>query len=166
MINRLETNIAGIEVIARPEMLKTINDQLYGVLQGGGPSYAAVLVVIGVLLVTGAMFSLTVHERKREFGLLKAMGAGNTFIFRLIIGEAAVLGALGGIFGLALSVAWLLTAGTLLAGNGLPLSVLGFVLPGMALLVALTVAVCVLAALYPALLAARLEPYAAIRNGE
>jgi putative ABC transport system permease protein len=166
MINRLEANISGIEVIARPEMLKTINDQLYGVLQGGGATYAAVLVVIGVLLVTGAMFALTVHERKREFGLLKAMGARNAFIFRLIVGEAAVLGIMGAILGMLLSAAWLLSADTVLVSRGLSLPVMEFVLSRMVMLMALTVAVCVLTALYPALIATRLEPYAAIRSGE
>jgi putative ABC transport system permease protein len=166
VINRLEANLSGIEVIARPEMLKTINDQLYGVLQGGGSTYAAALVVIGVLLVTGAMFALTVHERKREFGLLKAMGAGNAFVFRLIIGEAAVLGAMGGILGMASSAAWLLFANTARLYGELSLSAAGFVLSRMIMLTALTVAVGVLTALYPALTATRLEPYAAIRGGE
>jgi putative ABC transport system permease protein len=166
VINRLEANIAGIEVITRPEMLKTINDQLYGVLQGGGASRAALLVVIGALLLTGAMSALAVHERKREFGLLKAMGAGNTFIFRLVIGEAAVLGAMGGILGMALSAAWLLSPDVVPVLNGPLLPVLGFFLSRVVILMVLTVAVDVLTALCPALIAARLEPYAAIRGGE
>ncbi|MDR2076779.1 MAG: ABC transporter permease [Desulfovibrio sp.] len=170
MVNKLETNIPSIEVIARPEMLKTINDQLYGLLRGGGFGIATALVVLGVLLVTGAMFALMTSERRREFGLLKAMGARNAFVFSLVIGEAAALAGLGSLLGMALALVWLILAGSGLAGSGLAgvsgLSFLGFVLSRMVLTMAATIAVGVLTALYPALAASALEPYAAIRSGE
>jgi putative ABC transport system permease protein len=165
MVNMLETNIAGVEVIARPEMLKTINDQLHGLLRGGGFGIAALFVALGVFLVTGAMFALMGYERRREFGLLKAMGAGNSFVFRLIVGEAALLAGMGGLLGLVCSAVWLAAAGAV-PGDGSAASFLGFALARMALILLLTVAVGVLAALYPALRARSLEPYAAIRGGE
>lgn len=167
MVNRLETNIPGIEVIARPEILKTINDQLYGLLQGGGFRIATALVVFGVLLVTGAMFALTAQERRREFGLLKAMGARNFFVFRLVIGEAAALAGIGSLLGMALMALWLLFSGIGPATGGAgALSFAGFVLGRMILTLALTIAVGAATALYPALRAGALEPYAAIRAGE
>ncbi|MDR1241195.1 MAG: ABC transporter permease [Deltaproteobacteria bacterium] len=167
VVNRLEANIAGIEVITRPELLKTINDQLYGLLQGGSANIAALLVVIGVLLITGALFALMVHGRRREFGLLKAMGAGNSFVFRLIICEAVMLGGIGGVLGIALSAIWLMLSNTGFVSAELSsLSFLGSVLCKLAVTLAVTVAVGILTALYPALIASRLEPYAAIRSGE
>jgi putative ABC transport system permease protein len=167
MVNRLETNIAGIEVIARPEMLKTINDQLHGLLRGGGFTLAASLVGVGVFLVAGAMFALTTQERRREFGLLKAMGAGNAFVFKLVIKEAVALTGLGSLLGMAFVALWLLLAGSGFAfGGASSLSFLGFVVSRMVMSAALTVAVGVLAALYPAWLASALEPYEAIRGGE
>jgi ABC-type antimicrobial peptide transport system permease subunit len=159
-VNMLETNIAGVEVIARPEMLKTVNDQLHGLLLGGGFGIATAFVALGVFLVTGAMFALTGYERRREFGLLKAMGAANSFVFRLIVSEAALLAAMGSLLGLVCSALWLAAAG----GGGM--SFPGLVLAKMVLILLLTVAVGVLAALYPALRARSLEPYAAIRGGE
>ncbi|MDR3177042.1 MAG: ABC transporter permease [Desulfovibrio sp.] len=164
-VNMLETNIARVEVIARPEMLKTINDQLHGLLQGGGFRIATVFVAFAVFLVTGAMFALTVHERRREFGLLKAMGAENAFVFRLIVGEAALLAGAGSLLGIVCSAAWLAAAGAV-PSEGSALSSMGFALARMVLILLLTVAVGVLAALYPALRARSLEPYAAIRGGE
>ncbi|MDR2161457.1 MAG: FtsX-like permease family protein [Desulfovibrio sp.] len=165
MVNKLETNISGVEVIARPEMLKTINDQLHGLLQGGGFSLATALAALGAMLVTGAMFALMMHERRREFGLLKAMGASNAFVFRLVMGEAAALAGMGILLGLACATVWLLTAG--LAGEDASSpAFLGFVLGRMVLTAALALAAGVLAALYPALAARSLEPYAAIRSGE
>ncbi|MDR2801099.1 MAG: ABC transporter permease [Desulfovibrio sp.] len=165
MVNRLETNIAGVEVIARPEMLKTINDQLHGLLRGGGFRIATVFVALGVFLVTGAMFALTGYERRREFGLLKAMGARNAFVFKLIMGEAALLAGAGSFIGIAGAAVWLAVAGVV-PDECAALSFIGFVLIRMVLILLLTVAVGVLAALYPALRARSLEPYAAIRGGE
>ncbi|AWW35408.1 FtsX-like permease family protein [Streptomyces cadmiisoli] len=74
------------------------------------------MAVIGVGTTTG----LTVLERTRESGLLRALGLGRRGL-RLAIGmEAGLYGAMGGTLGLALGVpyAWL----TIRAGNfGAPL---------------------------------------------
>ena len=168
MANRLEVNIAGIEILSRPEMFKTINNQMYGLLEGGGFGMAALLVIFGAFLVTGAMFALTAHERRREFGLLKAMGARNFFVFRLIMEEAALLASAGAALGAGVAgiVLW-----------GVHTGIIAFAVPldwsfGIATLrvifavMFLAVAIAVLAALCPALAATRLEPYAAIRSGE
>jgi putative ABC transport system permease protein len=165
--NRLEVNIPGIEVIPRPELFKTINDQLHGLLEGGGFGAAALLAVSGAMLVTGAMFALMAHERKREFGLLKAMGAKNSYIFSLIMSEAAFLGCAGALAGTGLTALWLLCAHTGLTAQATPVPPLNLTLLRDTLAtLCLTVAVSALTALYPALAATRLEPYAAIRGGE
>jgi putative ABC transport system permease protein len=167
MVNMLETNIERVEVLARPEMLKTINDQLYGLLRGGGLPLAALFVVLGALLVAGAMFALMTQERRREFGLLKAMGAANAFVFKLIVLEAAALAGIGSFLGSLLAAVWLLLSGAGLLDQGsISLSFLGFVLSRMVLVMLLAMAVGVLAALCPAFRARSLEPYAAIRGGE
>jgi putative ABC transport system permease protein len=157
--NRVATNSAPIEVLTGPEMLKTINDQLHGLLRGGGLTLVTLMVVAGALLIIGAMFALMVHERKREFGLLKAMGARNSFVFTLVLGEAAVLGGAGGILGMLLSTCWLLWANIEQPGTG-------FIAGAMLATLGLTLAVGVVTALYPAWLASRMESYTAIRNGE
>jgi putative ABC transport system permease protein len=166
--NRLEVNIPWIEVLPRPEMFKTINDQLYGLVEGGGFGVAALLTVIGVFLVTGALFTLMTHERKREFGLLKAMGARNTFVFKLIMGEAALLGSAGAALGAGMASVCLLCVQTGLVSLETPLVLASgaAALRDMFATMILTVVIAVLTALYPALVATRLEPYAAIRSGE
>jgi putative ABC transport system permease protein len=161
--NRLEVNIPGIEVLPRPEMFKTLNDQLYGLAEGGAFGAAALLAIIGTLLVTGAMFALMAHERKREFGLLKAMGAKNTCVFKLIMAEAALLGSAGATLGAGTAVVCLLCARLL--SSDLP-SVLSSGVLHMLAATALIMVVAVLTALWPALVATRMEPYAAIRSGE
>jgi putative ABC transport system permease protein len=166
-VNKLEANIDRIEVLTRPEMLKTINEQLYGLFRGESLSMAALLVTAGALLFTGAVFALATLERRREFGLLKAMGARNAFILKLLIMEAVVLGGLGGLLGMPAAAVWLFaTDAGRLAGAFSASSFAGFV--GIVMLATMfsAVAAGILAALCPALLAAGAEPYAAIRNGE
>jgi putative ABC transport system permease protein len=166
--NRLEVNIPRIEILRRPELFKTINDQLYGLIQGGGLGAAAFLTIITALLVTGAMFALMAHERKREFGLLKALGASNSFVFKLVMGEAVLLGSAGAALGAGLALIGLFGVQAGLLFTEIPLVGLvdGAMARDMFAVMALIVAVAVLTALYPALAALRLEPYAAIRGGE
>ena len=166
--NRLEVNIPRIEILRRPEMFKTINDQLYGLLEGGGFGLAAFLTIIGAFLVTGAVFALMTHERQRELGLMKAMGAGNAFVFKLIMGEATLLGAAGAVLGAGLVSAGLWGAQAGLFSVEIPFNLSSSPVAPHSWLaaMALEVAVTTLAALYPALAAVRMEPYAAIRGGE
>jgi putative ABC transport system permease protein len=53
--------------------------------------------------------SLTVVERKREFGLLRALGLGGAAVHRMVTVECALYGVLGGVLGLALGIpySWL-----------------------------------------------------------
>jgi ABC-type antimicrobial peptide transport system permease subunit len=113
------------------------------------------------------MFALMVHERRREFGLLKALGAGNAFVFKLIMQEAFLLGSAGAVLGAGLTAICLFCVQSGIALHGMPLGLIpgAVVARDMLATMALTVAVAVLTALYPALAATRLEPYAAIRSG-
>ncbi|MET7574309.1 FtsX-like permease family protein [Streptomyces sp. NPDC005492] len=112
------------------------------------------IAVVGVGTTTG----LTVLERTRESGLLRALGLGRSGL-RFMIGiEAGLYGVLGGVLGLALGVpyAWL-TVRVLNLGAPLLLPV-GQLLAVFAGLVGITA----LAGLLPARRAARVSPVAAL----
>ncbi|MDR1856367.1 MAG: FtsX-like permease family protein [Desulfovibrio sp.] len=166
-VNRLSMNIPSIEVIMRPEVLRTLSEQLDGLTQGQGLGVTTVLIVIAAMLVVGAIFALVVHERRRELGLLKAMGARNLLVFRLILLEAMVVILIGIVVGCILSLLWLaLTEGGTAGKSLLSSATLTFILGRIALTTGLTLAVGILTVLWPALVATRMEPYAAIRSGE
>jgi len=119
----------------------------------------AIALVIGVLGVLNTMM-MSVSERTREIGMLRALGWSRGLIARAIVIEGVLLSTLGGAFGLLLGVAGteLLVRyfqGGLLEAAYLPLTFVG----GM--LVALVVGVT--AALYPAWRAANLRPVEALR---
>jgi len=56
-------------------------------------------VVISALLITGLLFHQNVNARKREIGLLIAMGRNSTTILFMILFKAFILGLTGGIIG-------------------------------------------------------------------
>lgn len=56
-------------------------------------------VIISCLLLTGLLFYQNVNSRRREIGLMKAMGRGNGTILLMVLSKAFILGLLGGIAG-------------------------------------------------------------------
>jgi putative ABC transport system permease protein len=70
-----------------------------------------VLILISLVIITISSiniahnFFMQVTERRRELGLLRAVGATQTDVLLVVLGEAALIGLIGGLIGLALGVA-------------------------------------------------------------
>jgi putative ABC transport system permease protein len=111
---------------------------------------------------------MAILERRREIGVLKALGAADSDVKRLFFVEAGVMGLLGGIGGVFLG--WLIGRALTLATNiylkrqDLP-SVQISSVPWWLVLSAISFAVVVslIAGLYPASRAAKLDPVQALR---
>jgi ABC-type antimicrobial peptide transport system permease subunit len=126
---------------------------------------AALGVMNGMLMST--------FERFHEFGVVKALGASPLRVVRDVAAEALLLGlaaaGVGGAVGLA-GALWLARHGIDLGGRDLLFAGVAFnavwradlSFAGVAWPVGATWATCVLAALYPAVKAARLDPAAAL----
>jgi putative ABC transport system permease protein len=120
---------------------------------------AVLVVFIGSLLVFITMMG-SVNERTREIGIFRAIGFRRGHVMRIILLEAMVVGLIGGLFGVigGNGVAWLVMPmvikGGVFAGINMNLG-------GIAILLA--VALSLLASLYPALKASRLDPSEALR---
>ncbi|WP_242188239.1 FtsX-like permease family protein [Saccharopolyspora soli] len=123
-----------------------------------GLALLALTLLISIIGV-GTTVALSVVERRRESGMLRALGITRTALGGITVAEAAVYGVLGGLFGLLIGVphAWL---AVLALGLGAPLEI-----PVPALLVAAValVALTMAAGLVPAWRAARASPVAAMR---
>jgi putative ABC transport system permease protein len=70
-----------------------------------------VLILISLVIITISSiniahnFFMQVTERRRELGLLRAVGATQHDVLLVVLGEAALIGLIGGVLGLALGVA-------------------------------------------------------------
>lgn len=127
------------------------------------------LVVLSLLVacigIINAML-MSVTERFREIGTMKCLGALDSFIVKLFMLESSFQGTVGTVMGIAVGLLLTLISsaisfGAVLVLSNFPaLSVLGAV--GFAFGVG--VVLSVLGAIYPALVAARMEPAVAMRQ--
>lgn len=127
-----------------------------------------IALVVAALGIANALFA-AVRERRREIGVLKAIGARDRDVLRIFLIEALAVGAVGGVIGVALGAAVAATVGLAvnryLASQGIAplhlaisLVVLGGAVVGAALLAGL-------AGLVPAARAARLPAREAVESG-
>ncbi|WP_431995267.1 FtsX-like permease family protein [Streptomyces griseoflavus] len=117
-----------------------------------------VLVAVAGVATTA---SLTVVERTREFGLLRALGLGGAAVHRMVTVECALHGVLGGVLGLALGVpySWLVVR---VAETSAPFTV---PVGQLAAVVTALVLVTAAAGTVPALRASRIPPTVAVAQG-
>jgi putative ABC transport system permease protein len=164
---RLEHDIPGVKAIIADTVVSAVRKQLSG-LRHAVLGIGIVLWLI-VLLIMAFAFSMIVNERRRELGLLRAMGANRTHVSLLILLEASVLSAAGGAGGTAFGFALLLAFRGLLL-HYLKLPYLFPPLPDLMMLIAgallLSLLTGLLAALLPVSTAFKRDPYEAIRGGE
>ncbi len=148
------------------ESWQEANAQLVSALNAQSVSTALIRGVVMVVVVLGiaSVLVVSVVQKRREIGILRAMGATQGQVLRIFLLQGAIVGALGSMLGVLLAVAliWLFT--TFVRGSdGLPLFVITLA-PRLALQVAGIATLCgVLAAVAPARRAAALDPAQAIR---
>jgi putative ABC transport system permease protein len=162
---RIKERVPGTFPFASQELTRSIHKQTQGLFRMLFLGLTVVWVLAVVL--SGLVFSLMVNERRREIGLLRAIGANRHFIFKLFLIESSVLGLGGGLIGVVFAVLFvylfrlylMLSAEVPLLIPPIP-SVLGFMLA--CLLIALILALPAL--LYPAIRASRIDPAVAMRE--
>src|SRR5438445_4810358 len=121
------------------------------------PGLVAVSLVVGGIVIMNIML-MAVAERTREIGIRKALGARRRDILRQFLVEATTLSTVGAAGGVATGVA---LAAAVAATTPLPAAVAPWsILVG----VILGAGVGIVAGVYPASRAARLDPIAALRH--
>jgi putative ABC transport system permease protein len=97
--------VPGIDVLSRAELSRRTH--VYWIFTtGAGVAVlmAAVLgLVVGFVVVAQTIYATTM-DHLREYGTLKAMGAPNRYIYRVIVKQATISAVIGYILGLVLSL--------------------------------------------------------------
>ena len=122
------------------------------------------VVMVVVVLGIASVLVVSVVQKRREIGILRAMGATQGQVLRVFLLQGAIVGAIGSVLGVLLAQLLILAFTSFVRGSdGLPLFAITLS-PLLALQIAAIATVCgVLAAVAPARRAARLDPALAIR---
>jgi putative ABC transport system permease protein len=151
---------------------KTVADEnTNSINQALGFFSTALLVFAFISLFVGSFtifntFSIIVGQRTRELAMLRILGASRRQIFRSVLVEAAVVGLVASIVGLALGVLAAVGLEALLNGFGFGLPSGGLVFETRTVIVGLVVGigVTVVSAVSPARRAVRIPPVAALSD--
>ncbi len=164
---RIEHDISGVKALVSDTIISTVRKQLSGLIKA--ILIISVILWFIVLLIMAFAFYMIVNERRREIGLLRAMGANKGHIAAIILNEATLLSAAGGASGIILGYGLLASFKNLM----LHYLRLPYLFPSAADLIMLTggallfsIITGLIAALLPSLSVLRVEPYEAIRSAE
>jgi len=136
-----------------------INEQLEsitGVLTIFMGAIAGIALIVGGVGISNTMF-MSILERTKEIGTIKAIGATQSDIERMFLVESSLIGLVGGLAGLAIAFVLIL----IIDFSGLvPATFIPWVAFGA---LAFSVMIGIIAGVFPARQAARLDPIEALR---
>ncbi|MHC1708867.1 MAG: ABC transporter permease [Methanomassiliicoccales archaeon] len=157
----------GVLVFPMAGLGRELSDQLSITSQG---LYLTVSMVVIVSLPLVVLIStMTVNERRREIGLMRAMGATQGFIFSIFFVEGIFLGLMGALVGVLGALSGLLIMEGALSSavqTAIAWPPLFDILLQVSLAVLAAAIIAGGASLWPSLRASRMEPYEAIRSGQ
>ncbi len=104
---RIEHDISGVKALVSDTIISTVRKQLSGLIKA--ILIISVILWAIVLLIMAFAFYMIVNERRREIGILRAMGANRGHIAAIILNEAVLLSATGGAAGIVLGYVLLIS---------------------------------------------------------
>ncbi len=158
----------GVEAVPGALVVKEANDQMHS--QMGFFNTFLLIFAVVALIAGGFMifntFSITVAQRTRENGLLRALGATRAQVLWSVLFEGLGVGLLASALGLGVGLVVAAGLKALLAGLGIDIPAGGLVVASRTILAALIVGtgVTAIAAFSPSRKAAKVPPVAAMQD--
>ena len=158
--------IPDIQVVTMTQIMGTIMN-----LAGSAKSLLLTVIVIALIISAFGIINtllMSVNERTREFGMMKAIGASGSDIGKMVLMETVIITFGGGIIGTVAALVGSSLIESFVKGL-MPYSPTGSLISFSPSLVAFalgfSVALGLICGIYPALKSARLTPMEAIRSG-
>jgi lipoprotein-releasing system permease protein len=147
-----------------PEIMRAIN------VGGFWTRFSVLLFMVIAFFGVASIMNLLVVEKTKEIGMLMAMGATRSKVRNIFLVESSLLGLIGASVGSFLGIVGVLALGKVpfeIAAGGRDITTLPLILNpwDILLLTSLAVGLSVVAAVYPARNAAKLDPVLALRGG-
>jgi putative ABC transport system permease protein len=98
---RILQSVPGVTPIESSNLFQSYRRQMTGLLR-------SILVILSMIwglsvVLIGLVFSMAANERRKELGVLRALGATRRFVFQSLLAEASLLALFGGATGVALA---------------------------------------------------------------
>lgn len=147
-----------------PEIMRAIN------IGGFWTRLSILLIMVVAFFGVASIMNLMVVEKTREIGMLMAMGAKHSDIRNIFLVESSLLGLIGAAAGSLVGLVGVYYLGRIpfeIAAGGSVITTLPLVLKPWDILILnlIVVALSIVAALYPARKASRIDPVIALRGG-
>ena len=126
--------------------------------------FSGIALFVGSFLILNS-FNMTVLQRMREIGTLRALGASDRRVAAGILIEALVLGLVGSILGLALGAGLAVLLVDAMKGFGMPVSAVEYSAWAAVAAVITGLVATVAGSVWPAVRASHVSPIAAMRGG-
>jgi putative ABC transport system permease protein len=157
-LNRREDRVSIFELSSITEGI----NQFFGILNAFLIGVGSISLIVAAVSILNVMLMSTV-ERRQEIGVLRAVGVSRGDVVRMILSEAGLLGAVGGVIGAILAVGAGLALNSYVLNDAfVTFRVANLVYIALAFVFALVTSV--LSGLYPAWKAANEPPVEALRK--
>lgn len=157
LIQKINTLLPDARVVTISQIVQT-QISTNGIMNKLSSLLLVVIVFIGGAGIANYMYS-NVHERRKEIGILMALGAMPLWIVKMFMLKASIIGLIGGLIGYAVGTIMAVTLGPAMAG--IPV----FPMPWLiAYSMIISIVITLIGSLPPAYKATRVDPYVIMRE--
>jgi putative ABC transport system permease protein len=156
-VHRLKPGAKDNFALNQSSVLNAGIESIFGIINFAGGFIGILAVIVGAFGIANIMF-VSVKERTNIIGIQKALGAKRYYIILEVLYESVLLSLIGGLIGMLL-----VFIGTVIVRNSFDFDIylsLGNIILGLVI----STAVGIIAGLFPAIVAARLDPVKAMAS--
>lgn len=161
---RIKKVLPGVHVIVGEKFIRNFSEKLSAIFVF---LYSISILLFLITIISLALvFLITINERRREFSILRVLGANRSLLCSVLFWEAGILGAGGSILGIGLSALIVIPFNALISEKlGLPFAMSGpgWILTFAGVVFVVTVLSCLISAANGAVRVSKIEPYGDVK---